>query len=127
MNVEIALATSDYFHINSIPHNIGEFTETPMIDNLITEWVGSEHLQTAKEIIAYCCYNNYTIHRAFVFIGGGSNGKSTFMQLIENFIGSNNICSTSERSNGLAALYNGLKRCCTLWHGICVQQLGCGF
>jgi putative DNA primase/helicase len=92
---KISNATPEYFHINSIPHSIGETDKTPYIDKLITEWVGEENLLTAKEIIAYCCYNEYSIHRVFVFIGGGSNGKSTFMQLIENFIGKKNICSTS--------------------------------
>jgi P4 family phage/plasmid primase-like protien len=88
-------ATPEFFHINSIPHKIGESDKTPLIDKIITEWVGEENLQLAKEIMAYCCYNDYSIHRIFVFIGGGSNGKSTFMQLIENFIGKKNICSTS--------------------------------
>lgn len=88
-------ASSEYFLINTIPHEVSDDDSTPEIDKFLEEWVGSEYVLTAKQIIAYCCLNDYPINRIFVFTGGGSNGKSTFLDLIEKFIGSRNICSTS--------------------------------
>lgn len=84
----------NYFFTNPIPWDIGDSDETPVIDKLITEWVGEKYKQTAYEIIAYCCLAEYPIHLLFCLVGCGRNGKSKFLGLIHKFIGSDNICST---------------------------------
>jgi P4 family phage/plasmid primase-like protien len=86
-------ATPEYFLTNPIPHNIGENEETPIIDRLLEEW-GKEYATTLKEIIAYCCLRDYPLHRIFLLIGSGSNGKGTYLRLLNNFIGNDNIAST---------------------------------
>jgi len=86
--------TPDYFFTNPIPWDIGETDETPIMDKLITEWVGDKYLKTAYEIIAYCCLAEYPIHLIFCLVGSGRNGKSKFLGLIHKFIGKDNICST---------------------------------
>jgi len=91
---EIFGATPEYFNCNPIPWDIGESSETPVIDKLFEEWVGKDYVKTLKEIIAYCCLPDYPIHMIFCFIGTGSNGKTKFQQLLSRFIGKDNICST---------------------------------
>lgn len=86
--------TPDYFFANPIPWAIGSSDETPTMDKLIKEWVGEEYIETAYQIIAYCCYANYPIHLIFCLVGCGRNGKSKFLGLIHKFIGEDNICST---------------------------------
>lgn len=56
--------TPDYFFTNPIPWELGESEDTPVMDKLITEWVGEKYKQTAYEIIAYCCLCDYPIHLA---------------------------------------------------------------
>lgn len=86
--------TPDFFFTNPIPWSIGETEETPTMDKLIMEWVGEKYVQTAYEIIAYCCYADYPIHLVFCLVGCGRNGKSKFLGLINKFVGKENICST---------------------------------
>lgn len=87
-------STPDFFSTNPIPHNIGKTEDTPNIDRLIKDWVGEEWVLTIYQIIAYCMLPSYPIHRIFCLNGSGLNGKGTLLRLINNFIGSGNICST---------------------------------
>lgn len=85
--------TKDYFFTNPIDWEMGESEETPVMDKLFEEWVGKDNIQTLYEIIAYCCYTDYPIHRIFCLVGAGSNGKSTFLRLLEKFLG-DNVCAS---------------------------------
>jgi P4 family phage/plasmid primase-like protien len=85
--------TKDYFFTNPIPWEMGESEDTPFMDKLFEEWVGKENIQILYEIIAYCCYTDYPIHRIFCLVGCGSNGKSRYLALIERFLGEN-ICAS---------------------------------
>ena len=84
----------NFFFTNPIPWELGKNEDTPTMDKLITEWVGEKYKETAYQIIAYCCYNDYPIHLIFCLVGCGRNGKTTFLRLINKFIGYENICST---------------------------------
>lgn len=83
-----------YFAVNRIPHEVSYDLETPMMDKIFKEWVGDKYVQTLYEILAYSLLPDYPIHRMFCLIGGGSNGKSCFLRLIEKFVGSENLCAT---------------------------------
>lgn len=89
-------AEPNYFTLNPIPHRLSpeKFIETPVIDKIFEEWVGKDNIKKLYQIMAYCLLSDYPIHRLFCFIGGGMNGKSCFLRLIENYIGNNNVCST---------------------------------
>jgi len=87
--------SSDYFSVNRISWKIGESEDTPIMDKIITEWVGEKYLKTMYEIIAFSLSNSYFIHRIFCFTGSGSNGKSKFMNLLKIFIGEKNTTSVS--------------------------------
>jgi len=87
-------ASPKYFITNPIPFSVGISDETPIIDKIFEEWVGKDYVKTLKEIISYCLIPDYPIHRIFCFIGGGMNGKSCFLNLLRNFIGNYNCCST---------------------------------
>lgn len=91
---QIFEATPDFFVCNPIPHEIGESDETPIMDKLIVDWVGEELKQTMYEIIAYSTVPDYQMHIIIALVGTGRNGKTTFQQLLCNYIGMSNICST---------------------------------
>ena len=88
-------ATSEYFITNPILWGVGNSEDTPIIDKLFISWVGEEHKKELYELIAFCCVPSYFIHRIFFFFGSGSNGKSTFDNLLEKFLGSHNITTSS--------------------------------
>ena len=86
--------TPDYFFTNPIPWEIGETNDTPFLDNLFIDWVGKEKLNDLYEFIAYCCYRNYPIQLLFCLYGHGRNGKSTFINIVDKFLGTDNTCTT---------------------------------
>jgi len=86
--------TPDYFFTNPIPFEIGESNETPFIDKLFIDWVGKKNLDDLYEFIAYCCYRDYPIQLLFCLYGHGRNGKSTFIKIVDKFLGNDNTCTT---------------------------------
>jgi len=91
---ELHDVTPDYFFTNPIPWEIGNDSKTPTLDKLFTEWVGKEHLNDLYEFIAYCCYRSYPIQLLFCLYGHGRNGKSTFINIVDKFLGTKNTCTT---------------------------------
>lgn len=96
-------ATPKYFLTNPIPWKPSNSDKTPYIDRLFTEWVtkpGDDKKAVERkvtklyEILAYCCLPDYPLHRVFLFIGAGRNGKGTYLTLIERFVGARNTTST---------------------------------
>lgn len=86
--------TPRYFFTNPINWDLGNVVETPVMDKLFEEWVGEDYVEMLYEIIAYCLYRDYPIHRIFCLIGSGRNGKSKFIELINRFICKDNSAST---------------------------------
>lgn len=86
--------TPDYFFTNPIPWDMGESTETPVMDKLFTDWMGEDGKVILYELIAYCCYSDYPIQLLFCLCGNGRNGKSQFMKILDRFIGKNNTSTT---------------------------------
>jgi len=86
--------TPDYFFCNPIPWQLGDTSQTPIMDKLFEDWVGKKYKQALYEIIAYCCYTDYPIQVLFCLYGNGRNGKSCFLRLINKFLGQENVCST---------------------------------
>jgi len=84
---------SKYFMTNRISWPLGDTENTPIIDQLLTEWAG-EKMQTLKELLSYCTLRDYPLHRIFLLIGSGCNGKGSFLNLLSNFIGRENTTST---------------------------------
>lgn len=88
-------ATPEYFITNPIPHCAGKNQDTPVMDTLFRQWVDTEEeVALLYEILAYSMLPDYPLHRVFCLNGEGRNGKGTFLQLLTNFIGKNNVCST---------------------------------
>jgi len=83
-----------FFVTNSIPWKLGSSENTPTIDKLFHDWVEEKYVRTLYEIIAFSMLPYYALHRVFCLNGEGRNGKSTFLKLLTNFLGSSNVCSS---------------------------------
>lgn len=86
---------SKYFSTNPIQWEVGESEETPMMDKYFKEWVGESYVKTLYEIIAYSSCSEQFMQRMIAFVGGGSNGKGTYIKLLKKFLGKKN-CTASE-------------------------------
>ncbi len=95
---EIFVASPKYFVLNPIPWKIGESEDTPMIDKLFDDWIKGQDKNwkdTLYEIIAYNTSTDKFMQRIIALVGGGSNGKGTFIKLNYKFLGEEN-CVSSE-------------------------------
>ncbi len=82
---------------NPIPWKLGKTKNTPKMDKYFEEWVGKDYTKTLYQIIAYCSCSDQFMQRMVALVGGGSNGKGTFIKLLKRFIGKDN-CVSSELS-----------------------------
>lgn len=72
-----------------------KFKKCEKIDRTIREWVSDEDVKRLYQLMAYCLYRGYPIQRFFILYGGGNNGKSQFLGLLEKFIGEENVSNES--------------------------------
>jgi len=64
--------------------------------SVITDWLQStlkdaQCIELACELFGYMLIPDTTMCKAFMLTGPGSNGKSTFLTVLENFIGNSNV------------------------------------
>jgi len=65
--------------------------EPDAIDEFLNEIVKPGDVPTLYRLIAHTIYKEYIGEKAAILIGGGQNGKSVFLDLIEAFLGAYNI------------------------------------
>lgn len=105
-----------FFVTNPIPHDYisdEEKIKCPMIDQYFTDWIGEANKEMLYELIGYCMLPSYPIHRIFILYGGGRNGKSSFLDILERVVGTENttasdIHTLTEDRFGTAGLYKKL-------------------
>ena len=54
--------------------------------------------KSVYELAGYCLYRSSFLHNWFLFEGDGSNGKSTLITLLENFLGKENVSHITPQS-----------------------------
>ena len=111
--LETFKASPKYFITNPIPWEIGQTEDTPTIDKLLIEWVGEDFKETLLQIIAYSACSDQFMQRLIALVGGGSNGKGTFIKLLKKFIGTDNVAASelkelSENGFEAASIYKKL-------------------
>lgn len=79
----------------TLPIEYSPEAKCPQIDKFLSEVLKPDDIIIAYEIIGYCLWHGYPIHKAIMLHGGGSNGKSTFINLLKSFLGNDNTSSVS--------------------------------
>ncbi len=87
--------TPEFFFLNQIPVEYHKNSECPRIKKFIDEIVYKEYVDVVQELAGYLMYRHYKYHKAFLFYGGGRNGKSTLLRLLRKFIGEKNVVDNS--------------------------------
>jgi P4 family phage/plasmid primase-like protien len=65
--------------------------EPTAVDDFLHEIVADADVTTMYRLIAHTLYKEYLSEKAAILIGNGENGKSVFLNLIEEFIGPHNV------------------------------------
>lgn len=61
------------------------------IDDFLHDIVEPRDVDTLYRLIAHTIYKEYAAEKAAMLVGGGQNGKSVFLDLIERFLGETNV------------------------------------
>ena len=69
--------------------------DCPRIKEFLKDIVREQDIVTIQEMCGYILYKEYIIAKAFMLHGAGANGKSTLINLIESFIGKENVANPS--------------------------------
>ncbi len=67
----------------------------PRIEKFISEVVAPENQPILYEIPASCLLMSSNYHFAYMLVGSGSNGKSTYLTLVERLLGQENIANVA--------------------------------
>lgn len=69
--------------------------KSEILDNFLTSIFPPDTLQLAEEIIGYLMIPTTKYQKAFMLVGEGANGKSTFLNMLLMFLGKHNISRIS--------------------------------
>lgn len=92
---ELTPYTPELFIETRLPLKYDKEAQCPRIKKFIIEVVGKRQEPLVQEAIGYCLYKALPYHKAIMLIGVGANGKSTLLNLIENFLGADNVSHTT--------------------------------
>ena len=68
-----------------IPVFYDESADCPKIKQFLSEIVKEKDIPVIQELFGYILHRSYFIQKAIMLIGGGSNGKSTFLAILKIF------------------------------------------
>lgn len=82
-------------HTIKIPWEYDPDAELGTIEDFLYDIVKDEDVKLLQEMFGYCLWKDYPIAKAFMLHGSGANGKSTLLNLLEKFLGSENVATPS--------------------------------
>lgn len=80
---------------NIIPHDWDESAECVDVDNVLLKMACGESdiLESLMEVMGVCMYRSSEFTQSAILLGEGSNGKSTYIRMIQALLGVENISS----------------------------------
>ena len=89
---ELIEPSPDYIVTNKIRWNYNPAAYCERLDQALNEWACGDAAIRAllEECAGYCLYRRNNLKKAFILTGGGDNGKSVFLKVLEHMLGQNN-------------------------------------
>jgi len=83
--------TPDHLSTIRIPIEYNPEATCPTVDYFLESTLPKDCIPIAEELFGYALIPYVRFEKAFMFTGTGANGKSTFLTLLEKFVGSGNV------------------------------------
>lgn len=84
------------FFLSALPVAYDKEATCQTINAFLREITDNERDALAlEEFAGYCLYRDYPKHRSFLLVGEGANGKSTFLNLLSELLGNENIANVT--------------------------------
>lgn len=90
--LELKPHTPEYLSMIQIPTEWDPNAYCPIWDKFILDIVEEDDAKLLQEFVGYTLWRDCRFQKALMLVGSGSNGKSTFLQVIIRMLGRNN-CS----------------------------------
>lgn len=112
-NFEIKPFSKDMYSTIGVGYDYDPDAKCPMWDKFISEVLPNKELQLLiQEVSGYCMTTDTKYHKAFFLLGGGRNGKSTFLEILRKLVGDSNCSSVDianfEKDHGLTPMLHKL-------------------
>jgi putative DNA primase/helicase len=78
-----------------LPFKFNPDAKCPFLERVINTALPDEEVITLWELMAYAFYRGYPLHKFFLLVGNGSNGKGTFMTIFTRMLGPDNVSNIS--------------------------------
>jgi putative DNA primase/helicase len=94
--------TPDVVITNKIPWPYNPAAKCDLLDHTLNRLACDDPEVRAllEEMVGYCLYRRNELGKAFILIGDKSNGKSTFLHVVKNMLGDQNIASLDLKELG---------------------------
>ena len=92
---EILPHDHSYLSLSQLPIIFDKKATCPVTLRFLAQVLRPKNIFTAIQFIGYCLYHGNNYEKALLCVGGGSNGKSTFLKILENFLGRQNVSHAS--------------------------------
>ena len=93
--LELIPYSKDYYFTSKLNVEYNPRIDCSQIKKFLSEIVVSDDIKLLVELAGYCLFRKYSIQKSFMLVGNGANGKSTYLQLLNSFLGQDNICAVS--------------------------------
>ena len=80
---------------HKLPINYDPDAEPDKVLKVVNDIVRDEDVDLIQEMFGYCIFRDYPFNKAFMLLGKGSNGKSTLLNILQEFLGDENIANPS--------------------------------
>jgi putative DNA primase/helicase len=87
--------TPDIFTLSQLPVIYDPKADCVNIKEFLNQTVAECDIPILQEMVGFCMYREYFIHKAFMFLGDGRNGKSTLLNVIIELLGQDNVSSVA--------------------------------
>lgn len=92
---ELDAYNADEYHRTRIDVDYDPDAECPEIDEFFGDIVADDDVPTLYRVVAHTLAKEYIDEKAVMLVGDGNNGKSSFLNLLEEFLGERNIAGRS--------------------------------
>lgn len=83
----------EYIITNKIPHNYNPNAKSELLDRVMLKLACGDQnvLRLLYQSVGYCFYRRNELRKSFFLLGEKRNGKSTFLDMVGNLLGEDNV------------------------------------
>ena len=85
----------DYMMTVRLPVKYDPQATMPNTLKFLAEVLSEDDIPLVQELFGFCLWREYQIHKSFMLVGKGSNGKSTLLNLLKVFLGPENVANAT--------------------------------